>query len=108
MQCSGGWPTLRSWQGRGCGAADAHWPIPLCEGSRHPPFANCAKDGPPTALVMPTRSKAWATRPGHFPIIYGRTKVKIRLEESTPQTPPPDPTAIWVRGVRETYIWWKK
>jgi hypothetical protein len=27
-----------------------------------PPFANCAKDGAPTALVMPARSKAWATR----------------------------------------------
>jgi len=27
-----------------------------------PPFTNCAQDGHPTALVIPAKSKAWATR----------------------------------------------
>src|SRR5713101_7941510 len=31
--------------------------------SRIPPFAKNAKDGPPTVLLMPARSKAWATPP---------------------------------------------
>ena len=31
-----------------------------------PPFAQNAKDGAPTRLVMPARSKAWATRPTHY------------------------------------------
>jgi len=31
--------------------------------SRLPPFAKCAKDGAPTLLVMPARSRARATRP---------------------------------------------
>jgi hypothetical protein len=26
-----------------------------------PPFANCAKDGAPSVLFVPAKSKAWAT-----------------------------------------------
>ena len=31
-------------------------------GSSFPPFAECAKYGAPTAILAPTKSKAWATR----------------------------------------------
>src|SRR5260370_26452868 len=31
--------------------------------SRIPPFAKNGKDGPPTVLLIPARSKAWATPP---------------------------------------------
>jgi hypothetical protein len=39
-----------------------------------PPFANCAKDGAPSVLFVPARSKAWATRPFRF----------IRREQQVP------------------------
>jgi hypothetical protein len=47
-----------------------HWVVRFFSGvintlRRHsslPPFANAAKDGAPTLLVVPARSTAWATR----------------------------------------------
>src|SRR4029077_11069215 len=40
--------------------------------SRVPPFAKNAKDGAPPVLLMPSRSKAWATRPAPHTLGEGR------------------------------------
>ena len=34
-----------------------------------PPFANCAQDGAPAVLVIPAKSKAWATPPILFLLV---------------------------------------
>jgi hypothetical protein len=61
-----GAPSLRFLQGRvsllpaqSCSIAQN--PLPMR--SWYPPFAKCAKDGAPTVVAMPAKSKAWATRP---------------------------------------------
>jgi hypothetical protein len=51
---------LRSWQGRAAMPPTHTGPFRMCKGSRHPPFANCAKDGAPPALVLPARSRTGA------------------------------------------------
>ena len=60
-------PALSGAEGAGSDAADATFvryaQDPLRMRSWYPPFAENVKDGAPTVLVMPARSKAWATRP---------------------------------------------
>jgi len=60
---------LRFLQGRGGDAADTTFVLLLsfCTNPSRvrpwfPPFANCAKDGAPTVLVIAAKSKVWATR----------------------------------------------
>ena len=91
-----GAPSLRFLQGRGGDAADTTFVLLLsfCTNPSRvrpwfPPFANCAKDGAPTVLVIPAKSKAGATAPiVHFSICleskmgepYQRSSEKLQLQ----------------------------
>src|SRR5208282_4770756 len=60
-------PALAKAQGRGthssvAGSNTVPERLPLRIRSWFPPFANYAKDGAPTVLVIPAKSKVWATR----------------------------------------------
>jgi hypothetical protein len=41
---------------------------------RVPPFTKNAKDGAPTPLVMPAKSKTWATRPAASVVVVSAEK----------------------------------
>jgi len=52
---------------------------------RIPPFANAAKDGAPTVLMMPARSKVLA----HLPVSYGRCLIAATQLRHPPLPPAP-------------------